>query len=151
MRFCYRTDNRTALLISCRQVYNNLYLPVVYFAFYPRYIKFYRFLLYFLHDNAERKNRRFTTWKRFVSIAVAKTIEVGQKAIDYWERNVNDPKASYMTSLVKYFEITYDEFFRDLNQYEVYGLHIKPFIFYAFQPFFLFKNKTYRLLFDIYD
>lgn len=46
MRFCYRTDNRTTHLISCRQVYNNLYLPVVYFEFYPRYIKFYRFLLY---------------------------------------------------------------------------------------------------------
>ncbi len=56
-----------------------------------------------------------------------------------------------MTSLVKYFEITYDEFFRDLNQYEVYGLQIKPFIFYAFQPFFLFKYKAYRLLFGIYD
>ncbi len=44
---------------------------------------------------------------------LAKEIGVSQKAIDYWERNVNEPKASYIVALVKYFEITYDEFFTD--------------------------------------
>lgn len=46
---------------------------------------------------------------------LAKIIGVSQKAIDYWERNVNEPKASYIIALVKYFEITYDEFFADIQ------------------------------------
>ncbi len=46
---------------------------------------------------------------------LAKEIGVSQKAIDYWERNVNEPKASYIVALVKLFEITYDEFFTDIQ------------------------------------
>lgn len=46
---------------------------------------------------------------------LAKEIGVSQKAIDYWERNVNEPKASYIVALVKFFEITYDEFFTDIQ------------------------------------
>ena len=46
---------------------------------------------------------------------LAKLIGVSQKAIDYWERNVNEPKASYIIMLVKTFEITFDEFFFEVN------------------------------------
>ncbi len=46
---------------------------------------------------------------------LAKLIGVSQKAIDYWERNINEPKASYIIMLVKTFEITFDEFFTDIN------------------------------------
>ena len=46
---------------------------------------------------------------------LANAIGVSQKAIDYWERNVNEPKASYIIALVKYFGITYDEFFTDIK------------------------------------
>ena len=46
---------------------------------------------------------------------LAKAIGVSQKAIDYWERDVNEPKASYVISLVGFFEISYDEFFSDLK------------------------------------
>lgn len=46
---------------------------------------------------------------------LANEIGVSQKAIDYWERNVNEPKASYIVALVKFFEITYDEFFADIK------------------------------------
>lgn len=46
---------------------------------------------------------------------LAKLIGVSQKAVDYWERNVNEPKASYIIALVKTFGITYDEFFADIN------------------------------------
>ena len=42
---------------------------------------------------------------------LGKLIGVSQKAIDYWERNVNEPKASYIIALVKTFNISYDEFF----------------------------------------
>ena len=32
---------------------------------------------------------------------LAKIVGVSQKAIDYWERNVNEPKASYIIALAK--------------------------------------------------
>lgn len=40
--------------------------------------------------------------------ALAKQIGVSQKAIDYWERNVNEPKASYIILLADYFGVTAD-------------------------------------------
>ena len=46
---------------------------------------------------------------------LGKLIGVSQKAIDYWERNVNEPKASYIISIVKAFDISFDEFFSDVN------------------------------------
>ena len=46
---------------------------------------------------------------------LAKGIGVSQKAIDYWERSVNEPKASFIIALVNIFEISYDEFFSDVN------------------------------------
>ena len=42
-------------------------------------------------------------------------IGVSQKAVDYWERGVNEPKASYIIALVNLFDITYDEFFAEIN------------------------------------
>ena len=44
-------------------------------------------------------------------VQLAQNIGVSQKAIDYWERGVNEPKASYIIALVKYFNISFDEFF----------------------------------------
>ena len=46
---------------------------------------------------------------------LAKNIGVSQKAIDYWERNVNEPKSSYVISLVRFFEITYNDFFDEVQ------------------------------------
>lgn len=46
---------------------------------------------------------------------LALAIGVSQKAVDYWERGVNEPKSSYVILLVKAFEITYDEFFWDVE------------------------------------
>ena len=46
---------------------------------------------------------------------LGKAIGVSQKAIDYWERNVNEPKASYIILLVKTFELSYDDFFNDID------------------------------------
>lgn len=53
--------------------------------------------------------------KGLTQTQLASLIGVSQKAIDYWERNVNEPKASYIIALVKCFEITYDEFFADIK------------------------------------
>lgn len=53
--------------------------------------------------------------KGLSQMQLAKAIGVSQKAIDYWERNVNEPKASYLISLVKVFGLTFDEFFIDIS------------------------------------
>ncbi len=54
--------------------------------------------------------------KGYSQMQLGKIIGVSQKAIDYWERNVNEPKASYIIGLVSCFGITYDEFFADINE-----------------------------------
>lgn len=46
--------------------------------------------------------------KNVSQAALAKEIGVSQKAIDYWERGVNEPKASYIVSLADYFNVTAD-------------------------------------------
>lgn len=35
-------------------------------------------------------------------------IGVSQKAIDYWERGVNEPKASYIIAMAKFFDVSAD-------------------------------------------
>lgn len=40
--------------------------------------------------------------------ALAKVIGVSQKAIDYWERGLNEPKASYIILLSDFFGVTAD-------------------------------------------
>lgn len=49
--------------------------------------------------------------KEWTQAQLAQLIGVSQKAIDYWERNVNEPKVSYVILLVNTFGISYDEFF----------------------------------------
>ena len=46
---------------------------------------------------------------------LAKLIGVSQKAIDYWERDINEPKLSYIMAIVKTFDLTYDEFFAEIE------------------------------------
>ena len=41
--------------------------------------------------------------------ALAKAIGVSQKAIDYWERGMNEPKASYILALADFFGVSCDE------------------------------------------
>ena len=47
--------------------------------------------------------------------SLAKNIGVSQKAIDYWERSINEPKATYVILLVKFFDISFNEFFEDID------------------------------------
>ncbi len=53
--------------------------------------------------------------KGLSQLKLGKLIGTSQKAIDYWERNVNEPKACYIISLVKTFGISFDEFFLDIE------------------------------------
>lgn len=39
---------------------------------------------------------------------LAKEIGVTQKAIDFWEKGINEPKASYIIKLAKFFNVTAD-------------------------------------------
>ena len=39
---------------------------------------------------------------------LAEAIGVSQKAIDYWERGINEPKASYIVRLADFFEVSCD-------------------------------------------
>lgn len=41
--------------------------------------------------------------------ALAKEIGVSQKAVDYWERGINEPKASYIIALAEFFGVSSDE------------------------------------------
>lgn len=40
--------------------------------------------------------------------ALAKAIGVSQKAIDYWEREINEPKAGYIVLMCDYFNVSAD-------------------------------------------
>ena len=53
--------------------------------------------------------------KGLSQLKLAKLIGVSQKAVDYWERGVNEPKASYIIKLVKTFELSFDEFFIEIE------------------------------------
>ena len=39
---------------------------------------------------------------------LASVVGVSQKAIDYWERNINQPKASYIVLLADFFDVSCD-------------------------------------------
>ncbi len=53
--------------------------------------------------------------KGLSQLKLAKLIGVSQKAVDYWERGVNEPKATYIINLVKTFELSFDEFFIEIE------------------------------------
>ncbi len=61
------------------------------------------------------KIKELRTEKELSQAALAKNIGVSQKAIDFWERNVNEPKVSYIILLVNFFGITFDDFFADVE------------------------------------
>ncbi len=46
--------------------------------------------------------------KNISQAALALKIGVSQKAIDYWERGVNEPKASYIVKLADFFDVSAD-------------------------------------------
>ncbi|MDE6690457.1 MAG: helix-turn-helix domain-containing protein [Clostridia bacterium] len=52
--------------------------------------------------------KELRTEKGLSQQALGKVIGVSQKAIDYWERGVNEPKASYIVLLADYFGVSAD-------------------------------------------
>ena len=53
--------------------------------------------------------------KGLSQLRLGKLIGVSQKAVDYWERGVNEPKVSYIIKLVKVFDLSFDEFFIEIE------------------------------------
>ena len=39
---------------------------------------------------------------------LAKVVGVTQKAIDFWEKGINEPKASYIVAMAKFFDVSAD-------------------------------------------
>lgn len=60
--------------------------------------------------------------------ALAKEIGVSQKAVDYWEDGINEPKATYIARLADYFEISADVLLGRVEEgfeYDIYLKYIK--------------------------
>lgn len=53
--------------------------------------------------------------KGYTQQRLAQLVGVSQKAVDYWERSVNEPKASYIIALVNVFGISFDDFFDNVT------------------------------------
>lgn len=58
--------------------------------------------------NFAERLKELRTEKNLSQTALAKAIGVSQKAIDYWERQINEPKATYIIALAKFFEVSCD-------------------------------------------
>ncbi len=54
--------------------------------------------------------------KEISQAGLGRAVGVSQKAVDFWERSVNEPKASYIIALVEFFGVSYDEFFADITK-----------------------------------
>lgn len=54
--------------------------------------------------------------KGLTQLQLGKEIGVSQKSIDYWERDISEPRVSYVIALIKYFKMNYDEFFNELDK-----------------------------------
>ena len=52
--------------------------------------------------------KELRTEKNLSQSNLAKQIGVSQKAIDFWERGVNEPKASYIIFLCDFFNVSAD-------------------------------------------
>ena len=69
-----------------------------------------KFLLIYKYMN-EKFSTRLKELRMELNISqqsLAKEIGVTQKAIDFWEKDINEPKASYIIKLAKFFKVSTD-------------------------------------------
>lgn len=55
-----------------------------------------------------KKIKELREEKELSQAQLAKKINVSQKAIDFWEKDINEPKASYIHNLATFFNVTSD-------------------------------------------
>ena len=61
-----------------------------------------------MNDNFETRLKELRIEKQLSQQKLAEAIGVTQKAIDFWEKGINEPKASYIIKLAKFFGVTTD-------------------------------------------
>ena len=52
--------------------------------------------------------KELRTERNLSQAKLAKAIGVSQKAIDFWEKGINEPKASYVIKLADFFSVSAD-------------------------------------------
>ena len=61
-----------------------------------------------MNDNFATRLKELRQENKLSQQKLAETIGVTQKAIDFWEKGINEPKASYIIKLAKFFGVTTD-------------------------------------------
>ena len=61
-----------------------------------------------MNDTFSNRLKELRTEKNLSQSSLAMAIGVTQKAIDFWEKGINEPKASYIIKLAKFFNVTTD-------------------------------------------
>lgn len=61
-----------------------------------------------MKDNLGTKIFELRKERNLSQSELAKKIGVSQKAIDFWEKGINEPKASYIVKLAIFFNVTSD-------------------------------------------
>ena len=61
-----------------------------------------------MNDNFQSRLKELRAEKDISQQKLAEQIGVTQKAIDFWEKGINEPKASYIIKLAKFFGVSAD-------------------------------------------
>lgn len=61
-----------------------------------------------MKDTFEIRLKELRIEKNLSQASLAECIGVTQKAIDFWEKGINEPKASYIIKLAKFFGVSSD-------------------------------------------
>lgn len=61
-----------------------------------------------MENNLQTRLKELRIEKTLSQQKLAQEIGVTQKAIDFWEKGINEPKASYIIKLAKFFNVSSD-------------------------------------------
>lgn len=61
-----------------------------------------------MENNLQTRLKELRIEKNLSQQKLAQEIGVTQKAIDFWEKGINEPKASYIIKLAKFFNVSSD-------------------------------------------
>ena len=61
-----------------------------------------------MNESFKTRLKELRIEKNLSQASLAAAIGVTQKAIDFWEKGINEPKASYIIKLAKFFSVTTD-------------------------------------------
>jgi len=64
--------------------------------------------MFCMNDNFQTRLKELRAEKDISQQKLAEQIGVTQKAIDFWEKGINEPKASYIIKLAKFFGVSAD-------------------------------------------